>query len=93
MIQPMPQQTKPFTSSTPQRHSSPPPVPARATSPTHADVAQRAYDIYAQSGYQQGRCKQNWQQAEKDLHNKGPVACQAEHHKMEVFAPDADGAE
>jgi len=90
MIQPMPQQIKPLTSPTPQRHSAPPAAQARVVSSTHADVAQRAYDIYAQSGYQQGHCKQNWLQAEDDLRNKGPVACQAEHHKMEVFAPDSE---
>jgi len=56
---------------------------------THADIAQRAYDIYAQSGYHQGRCQQNWRQAEKDLHTLGPAACEAEHRIEEVFAPDS----
>jgi hypothetical protein len=56
---------------------------------THADIAQRAYDIYTQSGYRQGRCMHNWLQAEKDLHRQGPAACEAEHRVEEVFAPDS----
>ena len=56
---------------------------------THADIAQRAYDLYAESGYRQGQCKQNWQQAEKDLHKLGPAVCEAEHRIEEVFAPDS----
>ena len=56
---------------------------------THADIAQRAYDIYAESGYRQGLSDQNWQQATNDLRKLGPAACEAEHRIEEVFAPDS----
>ena len=35
--------------------------------PTHAEIARRAYDIYVKTGCEQGRCKQNWHQAETEL--------------------------
>jgi hypothetical protein len=35
--------------------------------PTHAEIARRAYDIYVKNGRKQGQCKQNWHQAEADL--------------------------
>ena len=54
------------------------------------DIAQRAYDIYVKSGYQQGRCTENWQQAERDLRDLGTALCQAEHRIQDVFAPDSD---
>ena len=70
-------------------HSVLPPSPSCVTVTTHDDIAQRAYDIYVQNGYRQGQCNKNWLQAEKDLRQQGPVACEAEHRAKEVFAPDS----
>ena len=50
------------------------PTGSTVTEPTHATIATRAYDIYLKSGRKQGQCKQNWQQAEKSLHDQ----CQCE---------------
>jgi len=55
----------------------------------HGAVAQRAYDLYVQSGYRQGQSEENWRQAEVDLRDIGPAACQSEHRIQGVFAPDA----
>ena len=35
--------------------------------PTHEEIARAAYDIYVEHGRTQGRCKQNWLQAEEEL--------------------------
>ena len=35
--------------------------------PSHAEIAMRAYGIYVKDGCKQGRCKENWQQAEHDM--------------------------
>lgn len=56
---------------------------------THGQIAERAYDIYVQNGRQEGRCQQNWKQAENDLHHQGLLACHSEHVIKDVFAPDA----
>ena len=87
MIQSKPQSKTP--SIAPMPHNVPPPASPLLSVPTHGDIAQRAYDIYVQNGCNEGQCQQNWQQAEKDLHEQGLVACQAEHRRKEVFAPDA----
>lgn len=60
-----------------------------ATPPTHDDISQRAYDIYVESGYQQGQSSQNWARAEKDLKDRGAVAWRAEHRRKGVFALDS----
>ena len=39
--------------------------------PSHDTIARRAYDIYIKHGSKQGQCKQNWQQAEHELHRTG----------------------
>jgi hypothetical protein len=44
--------------------------------PTHDDIARRAYDIYVATGCSQGQCKQNWHQAENDLRASGRTAGQ-----------------
>ena len=67
--------------------------PSRVASPTHGDVAQRAYDIYTESGYQQGQSLLNWLRAEKDLNERGAVVCHDEHRRKGVFAPDAEDAQ
>jgi Protein of unknown function (DUF2934) len=36
-------------------------------SPSHDDIANRAYDIYVKNGCQQGQCEKNWHQAELEL--------------------------
>lgn len=35
--------------------------------PTHDEIARRAHAIYEKQGCQDGRCKQNWKQAEHEL--------------------------
>lgn len=42
--------------------------------PSHGDIARRAYDIYLTSGCLQGRCQQNWQQAERELRRLAATA-------------------
>lgn len=37
------------------------------TSASHDDIARRAYEIYNESGRKQGRCRANWNQAEREL--------------------------
>gem|GEM_PF-2617592 len=44
----------------------------RARELSYAQVAQRAYELYEQSGWQTGRCDQNWAQAERDLKSTTP---------------------
>lgn len=41
--------------------------PAGSPAPAHDDIARRAYDIYVKGGSQEGRCQQNWLQAEREL--------------------------
>lgn len=35
--------------------------------PTHDDIAKRAYEIYTQKGNREGDSEQNWKQAEQEL--------------------------
>ncbi|HTL53869.1 MAG TPA: DUF2934 domain-containing protein [Planctomycetota bacterium] len=35
--------------------------------PTHAEIANRAFGIYIQSGSQAGHCRENWEKAERSL--------------------------
>ena len=44
-----------------------------AATPSHDAIAHRAYDIYVKTGSKPGHCKQNWQQAEKELQTAGQV--------------------
>ncbi len=81
MLQPTPQPQK-----QPQSSSN---TPSVATAPTHADISQRAYDIYAESGYQQGQSNQNWVRAEKDLNARGAFARQP-HHQGKTSSASAD---
>jgi hypothetical protein len=39
----------------------------KTAAPTHDAISHRAYDIYVKTGSKPGHCKQNWQQAEKEL--------------------------
>ena len=41
-------------------------TPAKAL-PTHDAIAARAYEIYVNSGRQEGRCEENWLRAEHEL--------------------------
>jgi hypothetical protein len=52
-------------SSTPKIHETAHPGPA----PTHSQIAQRAYEIYVESGCRQNLSLQNWLQAEQELMN------------------------
>ena len=42
------------------------------TTPTHDEIARRAYDIYVKSGRREGQCNKNWHQAEHDLRTVAP---------------------
>ena len=77
------------TPATPHRPPAPSSGPILTTVFTHGQVAERAYDIYVQNGRQEGQCRQNWEQAENDLHHQGLLACHSEHVMKDVFAPDA----
>lgn len=35
--------------------------------PSREDIAKRAYEIYEESGCVEGRCEQNWHEAEREL--------------------------
>jgi hypothetical protein len=74
---------------TPHRLSGPPSGSILTTVITHAQIAERAYDIFVQSGRHEGQCQRNWEQAEKDLRDQGLLACHSEHVRAGVFAPDA----
>jgi hypothetical protein len=39
--------------------------------PTNEEIARCAYGIYVDSGWVQGQCAQNWQQAEQSLRKQG----------------------
>jgi hypothetical protein len=57
----------------PQSGSATPPAPIETPeSPklAHEDIARRAYDIYVKKGRQPGQCRQNWRQAERELHKQ-----------------------
>jgi hypothetical protein len=41
--------------------------PTPPAAPTHDDIAKRAYEIYTLKGCRDGRCEQNWKQAEQEL--------------------------
>ena len=45
--------------------------------PTHAEIAERAYEIYLKKGRQQGQCDRNWLQAEQELRKQGTVVSQS----------------
>lgn len=45
----------------------PTPTGSVLAEPSHAAIAQQAYDIYVKTGRKAGQCKQNWQEAEKVL--------------------------
>lgn len=39
----------------------------QGSEPSNDDIARRAYEIYDKSGRQPGHCRQNWEQAEREL--------------------------
>ena len=53
-----------------QMHSDMHPGPGVITTPTHEEIAKRAYEIYVKGGRKDGQSKQNWQQAEIDLRKR-----------------------
>ena len=55
--------------------------------PTHDDIARRAYDIYVKTGWKQGQCKQNWQQAEQSLHDQRAQALHSPQHSAVGASP------
>ena len=52
-----------------QTHTGSQTVPAAVT-PTHKEIARRAYEIYIENGRKQGQSEQYWQQAEQELKNR-----------------------
>mgnify|MGYP002623916830 CR=1 FL=1 len=67
---PTPVSVTPGTSTAAQAESPPPPT---RSAPTHNDIARRAYAIYIGTGRQHGFCKENWQQAERELGKVSPI--------------------
>ena len=63
------------------------PLPSKELShaPTHAQIATCAYDIYIEHGRADGRCKQNWHQAEEELTHKALTAA----HKSGLISGNA----
>jgi hypothetical protein len=45
-----------------------------AVSPSHEEIAMRAYEIYVQLGRPEGQSEKIWQQAEQDIQNKHRAA-------------------
>ncbi len=43
---------------------------AAAVTPTHKQIAKRAYEIYLENGHKQGQSEQYWLQAEQELKNQ-----------------------
>jgi len=62
------------TAPTPHVRPESPSGPILTTAFTHDQIAQRAYDIYIQNGRQEGRCQQDWKQAENEL-GRPYIAC------------------
>jgi len=60
--------------------ASPLPSNGQSHAPTHAQIAKCAYDIYIEHGRADGRCKQNWHQAEEELAHRALTAA----HKSAV---------
>jgi hypothetical protein len=46
------------------------PESPQAATPTHEDIARRAYEIYLEKGSPQGQSEQIWQQAEQEQLNR-----------------------
>ncbi len=46
-------------------------LPSTST-PSHQDIASRAYAIYVKNDCKEGRCDENWRQAESDLRSQNP---------------------
>ena len=51
-----------------------PASPPASPEVSHDDIARRAYEIYVKSGSKNGRCRQNWQQAENELRKPAVAA-------------------
>ena len=49
------------------KHTVPQSRPSMTSTPSHDDIARRAYEIYVKTGSHAGRCQQNWLQAEREL--------------------------
>ena len=77
-----------------QRQSSPqtaiaatiPPVVLR--SPTHDDIALRAFAIYSEKGRAKGHCQQNWHQAENELRKQQMATGTAEYEATPMAQHD-----
>lgn len=47
--------------------------PSGVVTPSHEEIAMRAYEIYVQLGRPQGQSEKIWQQAEQDIRNRSRV--------------------
>jgi hypothetical protein len=65
---------------------------AAAAGPTHDAIASRAYDLYVQTGQQQGQCQQNWKQAEQALCHEAQATCEAQEDCDSDATPAAAGS-
>jgi hypothetical protein len=54
-----------------QTNDTPRPRPVATATPTHEDIARRAYQIYVEKGCPQDQSEQIWRQAEQDIKSRG----------------------
>ncbi len=57
-------------------------------SPSHEDIAVRAYGIYSQKGRAKGQCRQNWHQAEQELRKQQAASGAAEYRNTPLVQRD-----
>ena len=55
--------------------------------PSHEQIARGAYDLYRDSGWKQGQCKQNWLQAERSLRDPGYANRQSQQQNSPAVVP------
>lgn len=54
----------------PSDRARPEPAPSREDSPSHDEIAQRAYELYVERGGGEARAEEDWLQAEEELRRK-----------------------
>ncbi len=62
------------------------------SSPTHDDIARRAYEIYIASGQKNGHCTQNWHRAEQALRDQFQVNHSAQQQSFKAVVPELVGS-
>jgi hypothetical protein len=56
-----------------------------AGAPTHDEIAERAYELYAKAGCKPGHCQENWYAAEQSLRDQAQAAYVAQQAQPEAF--------